>query len=346
MNLPKINFSRRSLLLTRVLLIVLAIPATLALIRVSQELRRRAAPPSLPKATIKGIAFEDIDGNSMLSEGEPGFSGVIVILKDGGGNYLSEIVADTKGYFEFADLDPGDYAVEEIVPNGYKNTTPTSAEINGLEGSQEREVSFGSRSVPPPGKGRISGYKWDDQNANGVWDTGELPYTERLVITLSGVSSDTDLADEIGYFEFGDLEPGNYAVEETPPDDWRPTTPVSVAVTLATGGDETVNFGNVRISSTSTSTATSTKAKIFGYKFNDVNGNGSWDVPSEPGIGKVAITLKDGGGATLSSTETVEGTNLGYYLFENLEPGTYIVEETAESFEVTLRAGEAKQINF
>ena len=87
-------------------------------------------------------------------------------------------------------------------------------------------------------------------------------------------------------------------------------------------------------------------AKIFGHKFNDLNGNGVWDLPSEPGIGGATITLKDELGNILSSTETSEETDLGYYLFENLEPENYIVEETAASFEVTLRAGEEKQINF
>ncbi len=309
------------------------------------EVTTSTAPP--PKATITGIKFEDIDGNQTQDSGEPGMVGVTIILKNSSGVEISRTTTNEDGYFEFRELDSGDYLVEESVPGGYENTTPKSVEVNGLESGQEREVIFGNRAVPPPEKGRISGYKWNDQNGNGVWDTGEPPYTARIVVTLSGTSSGTDLTDETGYFEFSDLDPGDYMVEETPPADWRPTTDIKVPVTIAAGGDETVNFGNVFVPPA--------KAKIFGHKFNDINGNGSWDTASEPGIGRVIITLKDGEGTVLSSTETLEGTDLGYYLFENLEPGDYIVAETvpegfqattAASFEVTLGAGDERQFDF
>jgi len=97
------------------------------------------------------------------------------------------------------------------------------------------------------------------------------------------------------------------------------------------------------------------RGRISGYTWNDLNGNGVWDVSSEPGISGVTIILKDRLGNALSSTETSEETDLGYYLFEDLELGNYIVEEavpegfqatTAISLEVTPRAGEEKQINF
>jgi PKD repeat protein len=277
--------------------------------------------------------------------------GVIIILKDSSGTEISRTTTSDEGYFEFTELDPGDYIVEEVVPDGYENTTqetdPPSVPVEDLESGQEREVAFGNCLIPPPKKGKISGYKWNDQNGNGVWDTGEPPYTERLVIILSGVAARTDLTDETGYFEFDDLEPGNYTVEETPPDDWQPTTPVAVSVTLAGGEEEQVNFGNVFIPPA--------RAKISGHKFNDLNGNGNWDTVSEAGIGQVIITLKDSGGTILSSTETAEGTDIGYYLFENLEPGDYMVEETvpegfqpttASYFEVTLATGDEKKVDF
>ncbi len=309
------------------------------------EVTTSTAPP--PKAIIKGFKFEDIDGNQTQDSGEPEMADVTIILKDSTGTEISQTTTDDQGYFEFTELDPGDYIVEEMIPDGYENTTPTSAEVSELEGGQEREVVFGNRLIPLPEKGKISGYKWNDQNGNGVWDTGEPPYTESVVITLSGSSSQTDLTDETGYFEFDNLDPGDYTVEETPPDDWQPTTSTSVEITLTAGGDETANFGN-----THTPPA---KAKIHGHKFNDVNGNGSWDTASEAGIGKVVITLKDSEGTVLSSIETWEGTDLGYYLFEDLEPGDYIIEETipedfqpttASSFEVTLASGNEKQIDF
>jgi len=216
-----------------------------------------------------------------------------------------------------------------------RRAAPSPVEVNPLE------------SVPLPGKGRISGYKWNDQNGNGRWDTGEPAYAEGTIIILSGTTPREDSTDTQGYFEFNDLEPGDYIVEEIVPDGWRATTATSVAVSLAAGDDREVNFGNVSFSPA--------RARISGHQFNDLNGDGGWDTAAEPGVGKGIITLKDSGGATIFSTETWEGTDLGFYLFEKLEPGNYVVEETVpegfqsttdSSFEVTLTAGDEKRVNF
>jgi len=300
MVLPKIQLSRKRLRLAAVLVIALSIPVTLTLISVSQELRRRAAPPPV---TIRGMAYEDINRNGILNEGEPGLLGVTITLKDQNGNYLSEAMTNDRGYFNFTKLEPTHYNIEETVPDGYKNTTPASVEVNALEGEPEREISFGNRSVPLPGKGRISGYKWNDQNGNGFWDTSEPPYSEGTIMILSGAASMEDSTNEIGYFEFNNLEPGDYTVEALLPPDWRATTPNLVVTTITAGDEKTVNFGQVY--------TPPNRAKIFGYNFDDINGNGNWDLASEPGIGKAIITLKDSEGTTVSSTETWEGTAQG-----------------------------------
>lgn len=59
-----------------------------------------------------------------------------------------------------------------------------------------------------------------------------------------------------------------------------------------------------------------------GYVFLDANGDGERQ-PEEPGIGGVTVTVTPSGNPTPLTAIT---DLLGYYLVENLEPGTYLVE--------------------
>ncbi len=60
---------------------------------------------------------------------------------------------------------------------------------------------------------------------------------------------------------------------------------------------------------------------ISGAKFNDLNGNGSWD-PGEPGLEDWTINLA----GPVSGTTTTAAD--GSYSFTNLDPGDYTVSET------------------
>ena len=75
-------------------------------------------------------------------------------------------------------------------------------------------------------------------------------------------------------------------------------------------------------------------AKIWGYKFNDENGNAQWNF-GEWGLGNWRIFLDEGNGiydgtevSTLTSSFFL---SLGYYEFTNLLPGTYSVCEQLKS---------------
>ncbi|MCX8171719.1 MAG: SpaA isopeptide-forming pilin-related protein, partial [Candidatus Bathyarchaeota archaeon] len=91
-------------------------------------------------------------------------------------------------------------------------------------------------------------------------------------------------------------------------------------------------------------------AKICGYKFYDIDMDGVWD-SNEPPVRDFRIRLYNGNGAFIRETTT--GSN-GYYCFDGLNAGTYIVEEvlsnnwvntTSKSVKVTLNSGEVK-VNF
>ncbi|HUM69034.1 MAG TPA: SdrD B-like domain-containing protein, partial [Chloroflexota bacterium] len=63
-------------------------------------------------------------------------------------------------------------------------------------------------------------------------------------------------------------------------------------------------------------------ASICGFKFNDLNGNGVWERPGEPGIADWEIQLLGGGGLTITHTN-IDGS----YCFDGLADGQYTVME-------------------
>ncbi len=64
---------------------------------------------------------------------------------------------------------------------------------------------------------------------------------------------------------------------------------------------------------------------ISGYNINDTNGNGTWDA-GETGIPGWNITLISSTGDTVTTNTSISG----FYMFEDLLAGTYIVSEEVQ----------------
>lgn len=63
---------------------------------------------------------------------------------------------------------------------------------------------------------------------------------------------------------------------------------------------------------------------LDGYKFHDLDANGAWDMPGEPGLENWTIELYKDGGLVASTTTDSNG----YYKFDGLSDGTYEVIES------------------
>jgi protocatechuate 3,4-dioxygenase beta subunit len=188
-----------------------------------------------------------------------------------------------------------------------------------------------------------------DLNGDGVIDPSEV-----LTTTVTSIN---------GTYFFGHLLPGQYQVSvPNPPSSTPYSSPVAVTdtndnqqdnddngvqidgagtlvlspiITLSPGvepgvepgigganddiaetnGDMTVDFGFYQV------------ASLGNYVWNDLNANGMQD-SGEPGIPGVTVTLTgtDGAGNPVNYVTTTDGN--GYYIFEELIPGTYMVTFT------------------
>ena len=71
------------------------------------------------KVGIGDFVWEDLDADGIQDVGENGIPGVTVHLLDASFAIIDTYTTMADGYYEFNNLDPGDYYVEFILPSGY-----------------------------------------------------------------------------------------------------------------------------------------------------------------------------------------------------------------------------------
>ena len=258
---------------------------------------------------ISGAKWNDLNQNGIRDAGEPGLPGWTITLYPGS----RATTTDESGNYRFVQVMPGTYTVSEAARDGWTQTYPASHTHSAtitLAGETVTGKDFGNFKY-----GTLSGYKYEDMNANGTRDANE-PGLSGWTITLNpgGQATTTDTN---GLYQFFNLTAGAYTITETPqPPLWHQSEPVggNYTVTVTSGTNETHNFGNYRLGS------------LSGVKFEDLNGN-SVKNTGEPLLAGWTITLKQG---TTTVATTMTGAN-GAYTFNNLIPGAYEVRENLKS---------------
>lgn len=264
------------------------------------------------------------------------------------------------GTYTFSGLRPGYYnvkALETTLPTGMTTRTgdpdpagngagtacgtcdgqwnTDTANLNTFNDIASAEnvtaISFGYRD--PDSQGAITGYVWNDRDADGVWDTGEepIPNTSVYLCTTTPCNSSTPGAvlattDSNGRYAYGNLAAGTYYVGVTSPSG------------MSQSGDPDVpgvNCGGSCDNQTNAITLATRQISgpyNFGYTggltigdtiYSDWNGDGGPD-SGEEGISGVQVSLYrdlDGDGSidsgdTLLGTQTTNGS--GFYQFTNL----------------------------
>ena len=112
---------------------------------------------------------------------------------------------------------------------------------------------------------KICGYKFRDNNMNGVWDVGEPPVEGiKIELWLAGSKIKEATTGTDGKYCFDELNAGTYVLKEVLPANWVNTTFSSLSVTIRSGEvSEGNNFGNKEIEPLSVSIdPTTAKIKV------------------------------------------------------------------------------------
>ncbi len=286
-------------------------------------------------AEINGHKWNDVNGNGIHDQGEPPLAGVTIQMVNMRGDSVISTVTDSNGRYEFTNLEAGTWRVSEVVPEGYRPTTPDQVELT-LQSGDSREVDFLNTSE----LGSIAGTKWNDRNGNGVVDAGETGLAGVTIQLWMGIDLKTEVVSGAdGAYIFKDLPAGDYIVMEVVPQGYYPTSTTSRPVALAAGEARVdIDFLN------------SPYASISGTKWDDPDQDGVHTSGEAPVPG-VTITLSHVG---MVDVTAVTGTD-GKYSFGNLEAGVYTVSETLptgtkntspSSVTITLKPGDKASVDF
>ncbi|MBK9078705.1 MAG: hypothetical protein IPL91_06005 [Hyphomicrobium sp.] len=244
----------------------------------------------------------------------------------------------------FTGLTSGVYTIDELAVDGWALTGISIVETGGvanstfdlatgivtinLEAGENLTITYSNTKLAS-----LSGYKYNDLNGDGDRDSGDVGlagWTIKLLVKdpLTGLYTDTGKTantDANGYYEFAGLAPGDYSTEEVQQDGWAQSDPSSPETLSAGENDTTGNdFGNYQ------------KGKVNGYKYLDINGDGTRDADGvddirgtsddEGGVAGITIELYSKSDLTTVVATTTTNAN-GFFSFGDLAPGDYVVKE-------------------
>lgn len=237
----------------------------------SQLQSRDFGNQSVTPGGISGTKWFDENGNGVREDTEVGLSGVTIYVDANYNQQLDEgelsAVTGEDGSYTIDGILPGQYNVLEVVPEGYHQTFPSwdwfagplpdapfgipidgidlrllpnpQHFVNVLPGEITEGIDFGNQKVEP---GSISGFKWLDDNGNGVQEedepglAGVMIYVDLNYNGLfdedepSAVTQEDDAAtadiDETGFYTINGIRPfGSYHVREVVPAGYEQTFP-------------------------------------------------------------------------------------------------------------------------
>ena len=267
--------------------------------------------------------------------------GVTVTLKTCSGDAVATTVSDAAGSFVFNNIAPGCFRAEfSTVPPGLIPTRQnvgddlTDSDINPFGQASDFVVAPGASEVIGAGfvqPASVGKFVWLDSNNNGVQDADEKGLTGVVVTLLEGSTPVAmTVSSEGGFYSFTNLIPGSaYSLRFDTPTGFG-VSPQNAGADDDLDSDIGIVSGETAVFALSQGTnkldvaagLTGSPSTLGQFVWNDVNGNGLQD-SGEPGLGGVQVTLVTATGVVVATQTTNEA---GYFLFENVAPGSYYVK--------------------
>ncbi len=325
----------------------------------------------LHKASLGGKVWHDTDADGVQDGGEQGIGSVTVTLKSGGST-VATTTTNASGVYTFQDLNAGDYTVVVTLPS-IRYVTSKDASGNDSTDSDFNQPVAGETSTDTVTlavaannqtvdcglfmPATIGDFVWNDQNRNGIQDTGEpgLDGVTVSLLTTAGAAVTDVNGDTLnpvttsggGMYSFTNIRPGTYKLHFTLLPEYIFTSAMQGAnaakdsnVVPASG--DVGNFvlvSNVTINSYD---AGMYKAALGDLVWEDLDADGVQD-NGEPGIAGVTVELvKDNGNGIIGAEDTVTETKItdstGRYAFTELDSGSYFIRmKIPEGYYATAR---------
>jgi protocatechuate 3,4-dioxygenase beta subunit len=274
-------------------------------------------------SSLEGMKFNDLDGDGVHDEGEPGLPGWVIhvypevvgdiVLSNGG--WIAEAITEEDGSYHFSQLPPGMYRVEEVMQDGWNQTLAPEGSFMIADGVHLDGLDFGNTRVDALKKFELT------------LDVAKPGVTYYAQYTVNSEPMTTDL--------LSDSDPKLFVGQE----DLKWGDAVSAVAWFAVYDDEHIWLGSTDgevLEDLVTVNAFRYDPIVGGHKFNDLDGDGVWD-QGEPALagwniqlwripGQVPMSSIEPAAIGVLYAETTTGGD-GSYSFEGALPGTYYVTE-------------------
>ena len=303
----------------------------------------------IPKTTILGTAFEDINADGIQADTDLPIAGITVILSDCEGNEVARTLTDDLGNYVFDNLIFGDYQVrfDQTGNNNGIDYYEASPKDAGGDDSKDSDVdaqflsdcvSLMEESIAIDAgfnepTANVSGTAFEDIDGDGIRDVDEGLIINLLVslVDCDGNVVATTITDEFGNYSFVDIRAGDYKIVFGTPSDINGNE--FSATKQDVGNDDSID-SNIGVDNSTECIPLAPNSDnnisagfippsgiISGLAFNDENQDGIQDA-GELGIAGITVELQDCNGITIASTTT---DNEGNYSFTGNLSDDYII---------------------
>lgn len=309
------------------------------------------------KAALGDRVWLDLNTNNIQDANEPGVANVTVQLYSNTNVLQATLTTDAFGYYMFNNLNAGVYYVKFTLPAGFTFVTANAGANDDLDSDPatgtgqtanialiadqvRTNMDAGLRSTVT-GTTNLGDFVWYDLNKDGLQSgAGEIgvPGITVILYNSSNVIAATTTTDKNGFYLFTGLPaatsytvgfsnlPSGYGfsvnsglITVTNNNDVNPATGRTATVTTGAAGT-TISYVDAGL--VNTPNVFDSKASVGDYVWNDLNNDGIQNA-NEPGVGGVTVTLYAADGTTVIATTTTNA--LGYYIFTNLDAGSYVI---------------------
>ena len=300
-------------------------------------------------AQLGDFVFEDLDADGIQDAGEAGIAGATVYLLQAG-QVIASATTDANGKYQFNDLQPGDYQVKFVTPNGFDMASPANVGGNDAVDSDgplttvvtlapgESNLTLDSGFFKKAGLGD---FVFNDADGDGIQDAGEngiagvlvkLQNSDGSAVVDGNGDPITTTTDANGYYAFNGLNPGEYKVMFVAPDGFDFTTAnagsddaLDSDANPANGMTQTVTLTSGEFDGSLDAGLMLQRSSLGDRVWYDTDRDGVQDA-GEQGVQGVKATLTGGGadgviGTSDDTTATTITDANGHYKFEDLNPG-------------------------
>ncbi|OQX01179.1 MAG: hypothetical protein BWK80_60505, partial [Desulfobacteraceae bacterium IS3] len=294
-------------------------------------------------ASLGNYVWYDANRNGIQDPDEQGISGVMVNLIDPEtGAIIATSLTDGSGYYSFAGLTPGSYALSFEPPEGYHSSV---TEPFSLLPGENSLLLPDAGMLLPAGTASLGDYVWYDTDNDGIQDPDE-PGISGVTVSLrnnDGTVLATARTDGSGFYQFEGLAPGNYAVSFSLPTGYRFTSSNQGNSDTSDSDADVVSGRTAQVTLAADEHNPTLDAGMYipgvkpaglgDYVWYDRNRDGIQN-EGEPGVAGVVVRLVDPSlGTPIAISHTDE---TGYYEFTGLPAGKYMVRfELPEGYNFT-----------